>query len=147
MLFAIDASSLTPATAIAGGSLIGLSAGLLALGSGKIAGISGILGTTLDDLARRDAPAGWRLAFLGGILAASLIWVQFREMAGSTYGTSWGAIALSGALVGFGTRMGSGCASGHGVCGLSRLSWRSAAAVGTFMSTAMVCATLRGLLA
>ena len=142
MLFQVDWLQFTPGTAIAGGALIGLASGALALGAGKIAGISGILGSALNDLAQRARPAGWRIAFLGGIIAASFIWVLFAPVPGARYGESWPIIALAGLLVGFGTRMGSGCASGHGVCGLSRLSRRSAVAVATFMASAMATATL-----
>ncbi|WP_031405238.1 YeeE/YedE family protein [Thiomonas sp. FB-Cd] len=142
MLFQIDWLQFTPGTAIAGGALIGLASGALALGAGKIAGISGILGSTLNDLAQRARPAGWRVAFLGGIVAASFIWVLFAPVPGAHYGESWPIITIAGLLVGFGTRMGSGCASGHGVCGLSRLSARSAAAVGTFMAAGIVTAVL-----
>ncbi len=142
MLFEVDWLQFTPGTAIAGGALIGLAAGALALGAGKIAGISGILGSTLNDLAQRTRPAGWRVTFLGGIVAASFIWALFAPVPGSHYGESSPLIAMAGLLVGFGTRMGSGCASGHGVCGLSRLSVRSAAAVGTFMAAGIVTAVL-----
>jgi uncharacterized membrane protein YedE/YeeE len=142
MLFQLDWDHFTPAAAIAGGALIGLAAGAMALGAGKIAGISGILGGTLGDLAARTRPAGWRVAFLAGIVAASFIWVMFAPVPGATYGESWPMIAIAGLLVGFGTRMGSGCASGHGVCGLSRLSVRSAAAVAVFMSFGIATAVL-----
>ena len=142
MLFQVDWLQFTPGTAIAGGALIGLAAGALALGAGKIAGISGILGSALNDLAQRSRPAGWRVAFLGGIVAASFIWVLFAPVPGAHYGESAPIITIAGLLVGFGTRMGSGCASGHGVCGLSRLSVRSAAAVGTFMAAGIVTAVL-----
>ena len=142
MLFQLAWAQFTPGAAMAGGALIGLSAGAMALGAGKIAGISGILGGTLNDLVARARPAGWRVTFLAGIVAASLIWVLFAPVSGATYGESWPVIAMAGLLVGFGTRMGSGCASGHGVCGLSRLSVRSAAAVAVFMSFGIATAVL-----
>jgi uncharacterized membrane protein YedE/YeeE len=142
MLFQLDWAQFTPGAAIGGGALIGLAAGALALGAGKIAGISGILGGTLSDLVARTRPAGWRVMFLAGIVAASFIWVLFAPVPGANYGESWPMIAIAGLLVGFGTRMGSGCASGHGVCGLSRLSVRSAAAVAVFMSFGIATAVL-----
>ncbi|SCC94644.1 conserved membrane hypothetical protein [Thiomonas sp. X19] len=142
MLFQLDSTAFTPGTAIAGGALIGLAAGTLALGAGKIAGISGILGSTLNDLATRTRPDGWRVTFLAGIVAASFIWALFVPVPGASFGESWPVIATAGLLVGFGTRMGSGCASGHGVCGLSRLSVRSAAAVAMFMSFGIATAVL-----
>ncbi len=142
MLFQLDFTAFTPATAIAGGALIGLAAGALALGAGKIAGISGILGSTLNDLTTRARPEGWRVTFLGGIVAASFIWALFAPVPVAGFGESWPVIAIAGLLVGFGTRMGSGCASGHGVCGLSRLSVRSAAAVAVFMSFGIATAVL-----
>ncbi len=141
-MFNVDWQHFTPWSALAGGALIGLSAGALGLGAGKIAGISGILGASVDALRRGAAPAGWRMAFLGGIVAASLLWAARAPVPGAQHGHAWEPIALAGLLVGFGTRLGSGCASGHGVCGLSRLSARSAVAVATFMGFAMLTATV-----
>ena len=141
-MFAIDWGHFTPGSALAGGALIGLSAGALALGAGKIAGISGILGGVLGEITRGARPTGWRVAFLAGIVAASFIWSAFAAIPGADHGARSLPIALAGVLVGFGTRLGSGCASGHGVCGLSRLSARSAAAVATFMGAGIVTATL-----
>ena len=141
-MFVVDWQHFTPWTALAGGALIGLSAGALGLAGGKIAGISGILGATLDELRRGTRPTPWRAAFLGGIVLASLAWGACAPMPGAHHGRDWALIALAGALVGFGTRLGSGCASGHGVCGLSRLSARSAVAVAVFMGCAIVTATV-----
>ena len=141
-MFVVDWQHFTPWTALAGGALIGLSAGALGLAGGKIAGISGILGATLDELRRGTRPTPWRAAFLAGIVLASLVWAAFAPVPGAHHGRDGALIALAGALVGFGTRLGSGCASGHGVCGLSRLSRRSAVAVATFMASAMFTATL-----
>ncbi len=142
MLFQFDSTAFTPGTAIAGGALIGLAAGALALGAGKIAGISGILGSTLNDLTARTRPDGWRVTFLAGIVIASFIWALFAPVPGAGFDQSWPVIAMAGLFVGLGTRMGSGCASGHGVCGLSRLSVRSAAAVAVFMGFGMATAVL-----
>lgn len=121
---------------LAGGALIGASAALLLVANGRIAGISGILGGLLPPSSRDWA---WRMAFLIGLLAGPLL---FRAVAGRwpeiRIGVSWPMLVAAGLLVGFGTRLGSGCTSGHGVCGLARLSPRSVAAVMTFMATAIV---------
>ena len=142
MLFHIDWLQFTPLPALAGGALIGLASGALALGAGKIAGISGILGSALSDASRRTRPQGWRLAFLAGLVCASFAWALFAPVPGADYSAPWPVVVIAGLLVGFGTRLGSGCASGHGVCGLSRLSLRSLVAVGMFMSTAIATAVL-----
>ena len=124
----------TPWSALAGGMLIGLAAALLILFNGRIAGISGILGT----LMQRDAWAhyfgwGWRLAFMVGLLVSPFVWQLFAPLPAMELPSNPRIIVLAGLLVGFGTRLGSGCTSGHGVCGLSRLSHRSMAATVTFM--------------
>lgn len=120
----------TPWSSLAGGVLIGLSAALLILGSGRVAGISGIVGGLLK-------PGGpdtvWRLAFLGGLLAAPLLWRLFAVLPEAQPVTGGGMLVVAGLLVGIGTRYGSGCTSGHGVCGLSRLSPRSLVATLAFM--------------
>ncbi len=118
-----------------GGVLIGLSATLLLWSIGRIAGISGIV-NGLGTAPRSDRV--WRVAFLLGLMAAGGIALQFLPDAPSRAQTgSTPLLLLAGLLVGFGTRIGGGCTSGHGVCGLGRLSWRSLAAVLTFMTTAM----------
>ena len=120
----------TPWSSLAGGVLIGLSAALLILGSGRVAGISGIVGGLLK-------PGGpdttWRLAFLGGLLAAPLLWRLFAALPEAQPVAGGGLLVVAGLLVGIGTRYGSGCTSGHGVCGLSRLSPRSLVATLAFM--------------
>jgi uncharacterized membrane protein YedE/YeeE len=119
--------------ALEGGLLIGLAASLLLLGSGQIAGISGVLGSLVE----RRAGA-WRWAFLAGLVAAVLV---VRLAGGAVPGQlslGWPLIVGSGLAVGFGTRLGSGCTSGHGVCGLGNLSTRSLLATMTFMGVAMV---------
>jgi uncharacterized protein len=121
----------TPVAALAGGALIGLAATLLMLLNGRIAGISGILGGAFS---ARRGDIGWRIAFIGGLAAAPIV----AQLAG--YGLpgiempSWPVIAAAGLLTGFGTRMGSGCTSGHGVCGIARLSPRSIVATCLFMA-------------
>ncbi|MDY0055400.1 MAG: YeeE/YedE family protein [Methyloversatilis sp.] len=120
----------TPWSSLAGGVLIGLSAALLILGSGRVAGISGIVGGLL----RPGGPdTTWRLAFLGGLLAAPLLWRLFAALPEAQPVAGGGLLVVAGLLVGIGTRYGSGCTSGHGVCGLSRLSPRSLAATLAFM--------------
>ena len=121
----------TPLSAALGGVLIGLAAAWLWLSLGRIAGISGIVGSV------GSPGTGWRLAFLAGLIAAPLLlaWggypVPWRAPQ-----ASWPVLIAGGLLVGFGTRLGSGCTSGHGVCGMARLSPRSLAATLTFMVTA-----------
>lgn len=127
----------TPFASLIGGILIGISASMMLLMSGRIAGISGILG----GLARRPADAAQRLAFLGGLLAGGIALLLVYPAAFTVaIERSPGAIVAAGLLVGFGTRLGNGCTSGHGVCGLSRLSPRSAVATGTFMATGALTA-------
>lgn len=139
---------MTPPTivpALAGGALIGLSASLLLMFTGRIAGISGIVGglmssapTTTDPTARKH-DISWRLAFVIGLLAGGvgLFFVRPQSFDGATT-VSPLLVALAGAFVGVGTTLGNGCTSGHGVCGISRLSKRSIAATGVFMATGMV---------
>lgn len=127
----IDWNTFTPLSAAAGGLLIGIAAALLALLQGRIAGISGIVGGLLAPRAAGDT--GWRLAFVGGLLLAPLLYRLVAEWQAPAVDAGWGTLVVGGLLVGFGTRLGSGCTSGHGVCGLSRLSPRSFAATLVFM--------------
>ena len=125
----------TPYPALAGGALIGLSASLLMLLNGRIAGISGIIGRALPPHQRGDI--GWRLFFLTGLLLGPL---SSRLVVGNSdnirIDTPLPVLIIAGLLVGYGTSLGSGCTSGHGVCGLARLSPRSAAATLIFMFVA-----------
>lgn len=127
------ASSFTPGLGIAGGALIGLAAAGLLLADGRIAGVSGILGRSLS------APRGdlaWRLAFLLGLpLGATLARWLFGDLNGFAITPSVPLLVSGGLLVGFGTALGNGCTSGHGVCGLARGSRRSLVATLTFMAT------------
>jgi uncharacterized membrane protein YedE/YeeE len=126
----------TPVASLVGGMLIGLSASLLLLFDGKIAGISGIVGGLLSP-AKQDTL--WRAVFVGGLLAGGLLSRLFApQVFDIGLSRSAGALALAGVLVGFGTRLGNGCTSGHGVCGLSRFSPRSLIATLTFMTTGTV---------
>ena len=125
----------TPWASLAGGLLIGLSAALLIVLLGRIAGISGIAGALLQIPTWSSLQHwGWRLAFVLGLIAAPLIWQLFAPLPTMKMPSNPLVIVIAGLLVGFGTRMGSGCTSGHGVCGLSRLSVRSLAATLTFMA-------------
>lgn len=131
----IDWVNFTPWSALLGGILIGLSAGMLMLFNGRIAGISGLLGGLIGP---RGAAKGENLAFVLGLLAAPLVYwaVQMRPTIVIEAGPL--ALVLAGLLVGFGSRLGSGCTSGHGVCGLARLSPRSLVATLTFMGAGFV---------
>ena len=133
----------TALTAIAGGALIGLAASLVLLAFGRVAGIAGIVGSLLG---RPPADLTWRVAFLGGMLATGVVAaVAFPGAIGGPP-VSLPLVAVAGVLVGVGTRLGSGCTSGHGVCGLARFSKRSLAAVMTFMVVAaLTVAVVRGL--
>jgi len=131
----IDWLHFTPWASLAGGILIGLAAALLLLANGRIAGISGILGGLLRP-ARGDV--AWRVAFLGGLFLAPLAWLTLRAMPPAQIDNSPALLAAAGLLVGLGTRFGSGCTSGHGVCGIARLSPRSLAATACFMAAGIV---------
>tara|TARA_R110002124_G_scaffold1461_1_gene8599 strand:- start:92 stop:505 length:414 start_codon:yes stop_codon:yes gene_type:complete len=126
-----------------GGLMIGASAALLLLGNGRIAGISGLLGNALN-LTRSPAQTE-RYMFLIGLLAAPLLYWPFAPLPALSMTTSIPLILVAGLLVGFGVRMGSGCTSGHGVCGTARLSRRSIAAMITFMATGIGTVALMNL--
>ena len=129
----------TPWASLAGGLLIGLSAALLIALLGRVAGISGITGALLQMPTWSAVKQwGWRLAFIAGLIAAPLVWQWFAPLPAMEIPSDPLVIIVAGLLVGFGTRMGSGCTSGHGVCGLSRLSVRSLAATLTFIATGAV---------
>ena len=122
----------TPVSALLGGMLIGLAATVLYAGIGRIAGISGILNSAVEQRGER----GWRVAFLLGLVAAAGLWFAFAGIAPrSGFPLPW--LLAAGLLVGFGTRLGGGCTSGHGICGLARWSKRSFAAVCVFMASGM----------
>ncbi len=126
----------TPVPALIGGVMIGVAATALLLVNGRIAGISGIFGGLVPP-ARGDAL--WRLLFLTGLVAGALAWSVFRPGdVDPAFDASIPVIALGGLLVGFGTRLGGGCTSGHGVCGIGRRSLRSIVATATFMAVAGV---------
>lgn len=130
----------TPWSALAGGSLIGLAAALLLLLNGRIAGISGMLNSILQP---RAGDTAWRAWFLGGLVLGAFAWSTAVPLPFSLReGFPLPALLIAGFLVGFGTRMGSGCTSGHGVCGIARLSRRSLLATATFMVTALLTVAL-----
>jgi uncharacterized membrane protein YedE/YeeE len=136
----MEISGFTPASAAIGGALIGLSAVLLMALNGRVAGISGIVAGIMAPIRGEGrADLSWRLAFVAGLVLAPLLFSLFRGefVAISTPHPMW-MMALGGLLVGYGTRLGSGCTSGHGVCGVARLSKRSFAATGMFMASAIV---------
>ena len=127
-------NSFTPWSSLAGGMLIGLAAALLIVLLGRIAGISGIVGALLQRSSWASVTNwGWRAAFVIGMVAAPLVWQLIAPLPPMEMPSNPLVIVLAGLLVGFGTRLGSGCTSGHGVCGLSRLSLRSLAATLTFI--------------
>jgi uncharacterized membrane protein YedE/YeeE len=131
----IDWASFTPWTALAGGLMLGLASALFILINGRILGISGIVGGLLRP---RAGDTSWRLSFVLGLFAAPLLYGVSTELPQARVEASWVTVILAGVLVGLGTRIGSGCTSGHGVCGLSRLSPRSLIATLTFMGAGFV---------
>jgi uncharacterized membrane protein YedE/YeeE len=123
----------TPLASLIGGMLIGLSASMLLLCDGKIAGVSGIVAGMLSP-AKHDTL--WRVVFIAGLLIGGFLLRVFSpQIFAISIPRSWGALILAGLLVGFGTRLGNGCTSGHGVCGLSRGAKRSLIATLAFMAT------------
>ena len=127
----LDWSNFTPWSSLAGGIVLGVASALFVLMNGRILGISGIIGGLVK---RRPGDSGWRIAFVLGLLAAPAAWSLFAPPAAARIDAGWLAVVAAGLLVGVGTRYGAGCTSGHGVCGMSRLSPRSLVATGTFMA-------------
>ncbi|MBV8502300.1 MAG: YeeE/YedE family protein [Paucibacter sp.] len=131
----IDWIAFTPYASLAGGVLIGVAAAMFVLLNGRIAGISGVLGGLLRP---EKGDVSWRLAFVLGLVAAPIAYGLFAAVPKPHIDAGWGVLVLAGLLVGVGTRYGAGCTSGHGVCGLSRLSPRSLAATAAFMGAGFV---------
>ncbi|MBX9817106.1 MAG: YeeE/YedE family protein [Burkholderiaceae bacterium] len=132
----IDWNHFTPWASLAGGILLGLASALFILLNGRILGISGIVGGLLRP---KTGDTGWRIAFvLGMLVAPAMYWLLTGAAVPATIDAGWGTVLLAGLLVGVGTRYGAGCTSGHGVCGLSRLSPRSLVATLTFMAAGFV---------
>jgi hypothetical protein len=128
----IDWAHFTPGTSLAGGVLIGLAAGVLILGIGRIMGAAGIVGGIVEP--RRDDVA-WRLWLVIGLVLAPTLLAAFSAARAPAINASWPLLVVAGLLVGFGTRLGSGCTSGHGICGISRLSPRSIVVTAAFMAS------------
>lgn len=137
-------TAFTPLSALLGGAVIGLAVSVFLLASGRVAGISGILGGVLSP---KPGDIAWRLAFLAGLLIVGVV-AAVVDPTALAVSSSRGPLAMlaAGLVVGYGTRLGNGCTSGHAVCGLSRFSVRSLAATTTFMFTGMVTATAMRLL-
>ena len=126
----------TPVSGLLGGLLIGLSVALTLLLNGRVAGISGIVGGLMSP---KSSDRGWRAAFVVGLPLGALAYILVAGWPTPVdVLASPPVILLGGLLIGFGTRMGAGCTSGHGVCGLALLSWRSVVATVVFMGVAMV---------
>ncbi|MDO9090399.1 MAG: YeeE/YedE family protein [Burkholderiaceae bacterium] len=131
----IDWNHFTPWASLAGGILLGLASAMFILLNGRILGISGIVGGLMRPKA---GDLNWRLTFLAGLLAAPLLYLWLVVPTAPRIDAGWGTVIVAGLLVGAGTRYGSGCTSGHGVCGLSRLSPRSLVATLAFMGAGFV---------
>ena len=135
----IDWIHFTPWTSLAGGVLLGIASALFILLNGRVLGVSGILGGLLRP---QKGDTGWRLFFLAGLLVAPTLWAVFSPAVVPRIAAGWPVLMIAGLLVGWGTRYGSGCTSGHGVCGLSRLSPRSLVATLAFMGAGFVTVLL-----
>ena len=131
----IDWNHFTPWASLAGGILLGLASAIFILVNGRILGISGIVGGLFRPKA---GDVGWRLSFLLGLLVAPLLYTLVAGPIAPRIDAGWVTVLIAGVLVGVGTRYGSGCTSGHGVCGLSRLSPRSLVATLAFMGAGFV---------
>lgn len=131
----IDWAHFTPWASLAGGILIGIAAAMLVLLNGRVAGISGIVGGLL---APQRSDIAWRVAFVAGLLLSPLMMISLGHLPAPRIDAGLGMLALAGLLVGVGTSYGSGCTSGHGVCGLARLSPRSLVATLAFMGAGIV---------
>jgi uncharacterized protein len=128
----IDWNNFTPWASLAGGILLGLASTMFVLLNGRVLGISGILGGLVKP---RAGDIGWRLAFIAGLLVAPTLWLLLAEPVVPRIEANGATLLVAGLLVGWGARYGSGCTSGHGICGISRLSRRSLVATATFMAS------------
>lgn len=128
----IDSAAFTPASAALGGLVIGIAVAVLLLFNGRIAGISGIFANMLTK------QSGWRIAFIAGLAGAPWIYTLIAGQPDVVIAADYPLLIAAGLLVGFGTRLGNGCTSGHGICGMARLSKRSFAAVAVFMVSAFL---------
>jgi uncharacterized membrane protein YedE/YeeE len=134
----IDWLHFTPWASLAGGILIGLATALLLLANGRVAGISGILGGLLRPAVASRGDIAWRVTFILGLFVAPLVWLTMGAMPPAQIDHSPALLAVGGLLVGIGTRFGNGCTSGHGVCGIARLSPRSLLATACFLAAGFV---------
>ena len=132
----IDWANFTPWSSLAGGILIGLATAMFLLLNGRIAGISGILGGLLQPIKKGDI--GWRVAFITGLIFSPIAFNVAAPLPEVQIDAGAASLIIAGLLVGIGTRYGSGCTSGHGVCGLSRLSPRSIVATALFILAGFV---------
>lgn len=128
----IDSAAFTPVSAALGGLMIGIAVAVLLLFNGRIAGISGIFANMFTK------QSGWRIAFIAGLAGASWVYRLFAGQPDVVIAADYPLLIAAGLLVGFGTRLGNGCTSGHGICGMARLSKRSFAAVAVFMVSAFL---------
>ena len=128
----IDWVSFSPWSALAGGAIIGVAVSMFALVNGRMAGISGIVGGLLRPVSLQDA--AWRGAFVAGLVMAPLAYVMFAALPAVAIDADYPLLIVAGLVVGIGTRYGAGCTSGHGVCGMSRMSPRSLVATLAFMA-------------
>lgn len=131
----VDWLNFTPWSSLAGGVLIGLAASLFVAANGRIAGISGLIGSLLQ---RGSEGKGEKALFLLGLVISPLLWGSFSSLPKIEFQSGWFGLIVAGVLVGIGTRYGAGCTSGHGVCGISRLSPRSMIATACFMFSGFV---------
>nr|WP_033427056.1 YeeE/YedE thiosulfate transporter family protein [Psychrobacter lutiphocae] len=134
-------ASFTPISALIGGLLIGLAASILIVGIGKIMGMSGILNQAIRQVTK-PSKYNWQLVFFLGMAVTTWGYSLLFGFPDIQIEHSYWKIIVAGLLVGFGTRLGSGCTSGHGICGISRLSTRSITATMVFLSTGIVTATV-----
>lgn len=128
----IDSAAFTPVSAALGGLMIGIAVAVLLLFNGRIAGISGIFANMFTK------QSGWRIAFIAGLAGAPWVYRFFAGQPDVVIAADYPLLIAAGLLVGFGTRLGNGCTSGHGICGMARLSKRSFAAVAVFMVSAFL---------
>ncbi len=128
----LDWTHFTPWASLAGGLVLGLAAAAFILLNGRVLGISGIVGGLLRP---KVGDTGWRLSFVAGLLVAPTVWALFATPVAPRIEAGPALLVVAGLMVGWGTRYGSGCTSGHGVCGLARLSPRSLVATLAFMAT------------
>lgn len=131
----IDWAAFTPWASLSGGILIGIAAAMFILLNGRIAGISGILGGLLTP---QKGDILWRALFIGGMVLAPSAWLLFADLPTIQIDADYPLLIVAGLLVGISTRYGAGCTSGHGVCGISRMSSRSIVATLAFMATGFI---------